>query len=257
LQSTFTKYVIATLKKYPGLIFQKFIHGFGKTVESPEVRSYWVGREYQFSMVATVKKIYCLSGEGHKPGGRKQNGVMRLPKSANIETLKDIAKRVIEVVQTKMKLTSPDGVALPLLMTRVDMGVMRDGEFNPWVNEVEYVPSYYVEDHTHPLEGKVAEQCAVISKKFLGIESFANIGKSAASETPITSRKLVDSGIVESTAAEFPDSMEKMQKSAVLPDFPTSPIRKMTPSAPSSVRKLISSAEPNADMCMDISFVDT
>jgi len=257
LQSTFTKYVIATLKKYPGLIFQKFIHGFGKTVESPEVRSYWVGREYQFSMVATVKKIYCLSGEGHKPGGRKQNGVMRLPKSANIETLKDIAKRVIEVVQTKMKLTSPDGVALPLLMTRVDMGVMRDGEFNPWVNEVEYVPSYYVEDHTHPLEGKVAEQCAVISKKFLGIESF---GKSSASMASPVRKTSIDSGIVQNTAfnsAEFPDNMQEMQKSAVLPDFPTSPIRKMTPSAPSSARKLISSEEPNADMCMDISFVDT
>jgi len=266
LQSTFTKYVIATLKKYPGLIFQKFIHGFGKTVESPEVRSYWVGREYQFSMVATVKKIYCLSGEGHKPGGRKQNGVMRLPKSANIETLKDIAKRVIEVLQTKMKLTTPDGVALPLLMTRVDMGVMRDGEFNPWVNEVEYVPSYYVEDHTHPLEGKVAEQCAVISKKFLGIESFANIAKAAACmvsplrKTSITSGVLVDSAIVQSTASDnatFSDNMDEMQKAEVLPDFPTSPIRKMTPSAPSSVRKFISSAEPNADMCMDISFVDT
>jgi len=260
LQSTFTKYVIATLKKYPGLIFQKFIHGFGKTVESPEVRSYWVGREYQFSMVATVKKIYCLSGEGHKPGGRKQNGVMRLPKSANIETLKDIAKRVIEVLQTKMKLTSPDGVALPLLMTRVDMGVMRDGEFKPWVNEVEYVPSYYVEDHTHPLEGKVAEQCAVISKKFLDIENFTNFCKPAASMVSPVRKTSIDSGIVQSTASntdEFPDNMQEKQKLAVLPDFPTSPIRKMTPSAPSSVRKLISSAEPNADMCMDISFVDT
>jgi len=91
LQSAFTKYVVATLKKYPGLVFQKFISGFGKTVESPEVRSYWVGCEHQFSMVATDKKIYCLSGEGHKPAGRKQNGVMRLPKYANIETLKEIA----------------------------------------------------------------------------------------------------------------------------------------------------------------------
>jgi len=265
LQSNLTKYVVSTFKKYPGLIFQKFIHGFGKKVEAPEVRSYWVGNEYQFSMVATNKKIYCLSGEGHKPGGRKQNGVMRLPKLANIETLKDIAKRVIEVLQTKIKLTSPDGFALPLLMTRVDMGVMRDGLFKPWVNEVEYVPSYYVEDHTHPIEGKVAEQCAVISKKFLGIESFGDIGKSAACmrspahKTSIVSGILDDHEIVESTASNrsaFPDNMAELQKSPVLPDFPTSPIRKMTPSAPSSVRKLIPSAEKNADMCMDISFVD-
>jgi len=246
LQKNFTKYVVVTLKKYPGLIFQKFIHGFGKKVEAPEVRQYWVGSEYQFSMVATDKKIYCLSGEGHKPGGRKQNGVMRLPKSANLDTLKGIAKRVIEVLQTRLQLRSPDGRRVPLMMTRVDMGLMRDGEFKPWVNEVEYVPSYYVEDHTHPLEGRVAEQIAVISKKFLGIDSMAGIEKSGKTSTT----SFNDLAIEQSNSAF-------VEKPPVVSDFPTSPIRKMTPSAPSSVRKSIPSAEPNADMCMDISFVES
>merc|ERR1719193_302644 len=117
-----------------------------------------MARKYQFSMVATDKKIYCLAGEGHKPQGRKQNGIMRLPKSADIETLKSIAERVIDVLQSKFSVTTPGGGTLPLLMTRVDMGVMRDGEFKPWVNEVEYVPSYYVEDHTRAIEGIVARQ---------------------------------------------------------------------------------------------------
>jgi len=135
-------------------------------------------------MVATNKKIYCLAGEGHKPSGRKQNGVMRLPKPANIETLKDIARKVMEVLQSKITLTSPGGGVLPLLMTRVDMGVMRDGEFKPWVNEVEYVPSYYVEDHTHPIEGTVANQCAVIAKKFLGIDSSKYFAESPEFHTP-------------------------------------------------------------------------
>jgi len=165
----FTKYVVTTLKKYPGIVFQKFINGFGKSIEVPEVRMYWVGQEYKFSMIATHKKIYCLSGEGHKPSGRRQNGIMRLPKSANIERLKGIARRVMEVLQSKITLTDTDGNVLPLLMTRVDMGVMRDGVFDPWVNEVEYVPSYYVEDHTHPIDGAVADQCALIAKRFLGI----------------------------------------------------------------------------------------
>jgi len=40
LQKMFTKYVVITLKKYPGIIFQKFIHGFGKSVDDPEVRTY-------------------------------------------------------------------------------------------------------------------------------------------------------------------------------------------------------------------------
>jgi len=200
----FTKYVVTTLKKYPGIIFQKFIHKFGKSVEVPEIRQYWVGREYQFSMIATQRKIYCLSGEGHKPLGRKQNGMMRLPKGANLEVLKDIARKVMEVLQSKITLTSPDGVTLPLLMTRVDMGVMRDGVFNPWVNEVEYVPSYYVEDHTHPIEGTVAEQCAVIAKKFLGME---NDGKSADFEK--SCHDLTDGNAVVLNCSSLTESLDK------------------------------------------------
>jgi len=227
LQKIFTKYVVTTLKKYPGLVFQKFIHGFGKSVEVPEVRTYWVGQEYQFSMVATDKKIYCLAGEGHKPQGRKQNGIMRLPKSADIETLKNIAKRVIDVLQSKFSVTTPAGSALPLLMSRVDMGVMRDGEFKPWVNEVEYVPSYYVEDHTHPIEGTVAKQCALIANKYLGIDSFEVVGKSNLA------------------AANNLDTSLQMNNSPVLADIPASPIT-----------KAVLPSEPDADMCMDISFVN-
>jgi len=176
LQRMFTKYVITTLKKYPGLIFQKFIPGFGEKVDAPEVRTYWVGKEYQFSIVATAQKMYCLAEEGHNPKGRKQNGMMKLPNAADLSTLKNIARKVMDVLQSKMTHTDVDGKPLPLLITRVDMGCMRDGEFKPWVNEVEYVPSYYVEDHTHALEGTVARQCAVIAKKFLGIEDKLDFG---------------------------------------------------------------------------------
>merc|ERR1719383_1194139 len=96
--------------------------------------------------------------------------MMKLPKGADLSTLKSIALKVIDVLESKVTHSGQDGDRLPLLMTRVDMGVMRDGEFKPWVNEVEYVPSYYVEDHTHAIEGTVARQCAVIAKKFLGID---------------------------------------------------------------------------------------
>jgi len=171
LQKIFAKYVVATITKYPGLIFQKFMPGFGKTIDEPEIRMYWVGQEYQFSMIASPSKVCCLSGEGHKPPRRKQNGLMRLPKSASLETLKSIGRRVMEVLQSKITLMSPDGDLLPLLMTRVDLGIMQNGEFKPWVNEVEFVPSYYLEDHTHPIDATVAKQCAIIAKKFLGINN--------------------------------------------------------------------------------------
>jgi len=255
LQKMFTKYVVTTLKKYPGLIFQKFIDGFGQSVDVPEVRTYWVGQEYQFSMVATKQKVFCLAGEGGRPQGRKQNGVMRLPKLANLDTLKDIAQRVIDVLQSKV-LRSSDGATLPLLMTRVDMGVMRDGEFKPWVNEVEYVPSYYVEDHTHPLEGTVAKQCAVIAMKFLGIDTDFDKPPECL-ETPskkhITPDVLVDDTILDcSVTANGFNGMNNMDKPIVFADSPASPISTAIPTA-----ELDTAAEPDADMCMDISFVET
>jgi len=260
LQKMFAKYVVTTLKKYPGLIFQKFIHGFGESAEVPEVRTYWVGQEYQFSMVATQQKIYCLAGEGGKPQGRKQNGVMRLPKLANLETLKNIARRVIEILRTKIT-TSPDGVPLPLLMTRVDMGVMRDGEFKPWVNEVEYVPSYYVEDHTHPIEGTVAKQCVVIANKFLGIESISDLEITPdCVETPskkhITLNVLDDDPILDraiaSNSLSYLDNSVQMDIPCVLADIPGSPISNAVPTA-----EIEPATELDADMCMDISFVQT
>jgi len=256
----FTKYVVTTLKKYPGLIFQKFIDGFGQSVEVPEVRTYWVGQEYQFFMVATKQKIYCLAGEGGRPQGRKQNGVMRLPKLANIETLKDIAKSVICVLQTKVSRSS-SGHALPLLMTRVDMGVTRDGEFKPWVNEVEYVPSYYVEDHTHPLEGTVAKQCVVIAKKFLGIDSISDFDKSpVCMETPsrnhvtpdVHDNALILGSSVTANGLNGLDNFLQLENPIVFADLPTSHFSNAIPTAEHD-----SAAEPDADMCTDISFVET
>jgi len=256
LQKMFTKYIVTTLKKYPGLVFQKFICGFGNSVEVPEVRTYWVGQEYQFSMVATNEKIYCLAGEGGKPQGRKQNGVLRLPKSANIETLKNIAKRVIDVLQTKVT-TTPGGGSLPLLMTRVDMGVMRDGEFKPWVNEVEYVPSYYVEDHTYPIDGTVAKQCVAIAQKFLGMNSISDFEKPGVCSESLSKNPniptILDNDILECSvdAADF-DNPGQMENSPDMANARVSPIPKVILTG-----ELDASTEPDADLVMDISFVDT
>jgi len=90
LQKMSMKYLVYTIRKYPALIFQKFIDGYGKSVGVSEVRTYCIGQEYQFSMVATQKKIlHCL--RRGKLQGRNQNGVLKLAKLANIETQQIIA----------------------------------------------------------------------------------------------------------------------------------------------------------------------
>merc|ERR1719326_1064324 len=58
-------------------------------------------------------------------------------------------------------------VVLPKLMTRVDIGCMRNGIFDPWVNEIEFVPSWFPEFNRYPLDGIIGDQMALITKKLL------------------------------------------------------------------------------------------
>jgi len=171
-EARFAKYVRDTMSKYPGLIFQKFIDGFGQTVTCPEVRMYYVGEEYQFSIVAGTERIYTLHEEGGQPPSKGHNGRLKLDSRISLDKLKEIATRVIGVLKKKLVLKSPGGDSknLPLLMTRVDMGCMQGDEFKPWVNEVEFVPSYYMENHVHPIDASVAEQMIHITKQFCSPE---------------------------------------------------------------------------------------
>lgn len=173
LEERFEKYVTSTMKKYPGLIFQKFINGFGQTTDCPEIRMYYCGNTYQFSMIATKERIYTIAHEGGQPSNRPQNAKLKLREAIKLDELKAIGDKVLGLLRGMLKLPEhPSGKQtspLDLLMTRVDMGCMRDGEFRPWVNEIEFVPSYYMEDHTHPLDGTVGEQMARITRQYLGM----------------------------------------------------------------------------------------
>merc|ERR1712224_18541 len=58
----FCKYAFA---KYPGLVFQRFIKGFGNTREAPEVRMYFVGDDYKYSVTHLDRGCYTPSQEGN------------------------------------------------------------------------------------------------------------------------------------------------------------------------------------------------
>jgi len=176
-KNRFARYVRETMAKYPGIIFQKFIHGFGETTECPEVRMYYIGDEYKFSIVATSGKMYTLYHEGGTPEGRAQNGRLQLDPKIRMERLHEIAEQVMSHLKKMVFLKNEEGrpvTNLPLFVTRVDLGCIQDGVFNPWVNEVEFVPSYYIEDHTHLLDANAAEQAVRIARAFLGMNEEAN-----------------------------------------------------------------------------------
>jgi len=161
----FKRFLVKSFKKYPGLIIQDFIHDFGDTKASPELRMYFVGREYQFTAMATKKKTYTLAEDG-------VGGTYSLPPHIDLRALKELAYRAMDnMPPVTLKRANGQGVNLPRLLTRVDMGCIRNGVFDPWINEVEFVPSMYIEDHRCPLDALLGEQMVKITKQYLNAQA--------------------------------------------------------------------------------------
>jgi hypothetical protein len=131
------KHIRFLMKKYPGAIFQKFIKDFGKTKQNAELRMFYCGEKYHYSILGCDRSDYCPEAP------RDKEKLKMVPVN--------LLKRASRVVLQKMpQIVMPNGVRLPRLVTRVDMGFNMDGKVQPFVNEVEFCPSYYVEEA--PLE---------------------------------------------------------------------------------------------------------
>jgi hypothetical protein len=214
----FTRFLKKNFEKFPGLIIQDFIKDFGDTKQSPELRMYFVGREYQFTAIATNTKTYTLKEDG-------VGGTLNLPAEIDLQALKALANRAMD----NMPAIKLGNTSLPKLLTRVDMGCIRNGVFNPWVNEVEFVPSMYIEDHRCPLDALLGEQMVKITKQF--VRSSRRHERSAAAAAP--------------RAALGSPSAPKSRRTCELSSPSSSPKKKKTASPPrTSTRRLASLANP-------------
>lgn len=115
-------------KKYPGIIFQKYIEGFDGS--KPEIRMYYIGKDYQYSVITNDTKVMIPKSE---------KGTCNVH---NMEELRKFSKKIVNSLPS----IEIQGVKLDKLLTRVDIACNhRFGK--PWiVNEVEFVPSLYIED---------------------------------------------------------------------------------------------------------------
>jgi len=131
-EQSFAKHLDMCMKKYPGVVVQKEIPNFGNSKKSPELRMYYVGKDYQYSACATNRTVARPTQEG---------GTFTVP----LKNLKDKTRRILKKLpEIRMK-----GKKLPKLLTRIDMGYIVEGRYSPFVNEVEFVPSLYAEDCAH------------------------------------------------------------------------------------------------------------
>ena len=147
--SSLDTYMKKGFKKYPGIIFQKYIEGFD--AKKPEIRLYYIDGKYKYSIVTT-------------------DDTVRVPKQENgteiVENLAALTKKGKQTVNNlppiKMK-----GKIMPRLLTRIDIACDKKCR-KPWiVNEVEFVPSLYIENVNFIPEVDMGNTMVKISKKFL------------------------------------------------------------------------------------------
>lgn len=133
--------------KYPGILIQKYIEGFDK--KNPEIRLYFIDGIYQYSVITTDKTVTLP---------RSERGTTHIK---NFAQLKKFAKRVVNSLpDIKMK-----GLRLPRLLMRIDVACQPNFG-KPWiVNEIEFVPSLYIEDIKQIPEPKLGDTMVKIAKK--------------------------------------------------------------------------------------------
>lgn len=128
LHRYFNKITNGSKIKYPGIIVQKYIEGFDK--KKPEIRMYFFDEDYKYSVITHDGKVSIPTAEKGKL------------KVKPLTELQKFAKRTLKATP-KVKV---NGKTLPKALMRIDIAC-NDKFEKPWIiNEIEFVPSLYVED---------------------------------------------------------------------------------------------------------------
>lgn len=144
------KYFKKTVPKYDGLLVQKYIEGFDKS--NPEMRTFFINGQYFYTMATTNR----LAGTRPKQEGGSYN-----VKAKNWKFYMKFSRKVMKKLP---KLDLPGKLKNPIL-TRIDIGTGLQGSpFTCFINEVEFVPSLYIEDQKHPVLETIAESLYKVGK---------------------------------------------------------------------------------------------
>jgi len=146
-----SKYLEKNVPKYKSIVIQQYIPGFDKN--KPEIRTYFVNGEYAYSIVTSETVL-------SRP---KQEGGTYFIQKKEWEYLVSFAKKVmasLPKLDLKGKMKHP-------ILTRIDIGSgLENVPYGFFVNEVEFVPSLYIEEHTYPIVEKIAESLLSVAKEY-------------------------------------------------------------------------------------------
>jgi hypothetical protein len=125
------RYLSKNVPKYKSIVIQEYIKGFDEN--NPEFRTYFVNGEYMYTIVTTSTIVAQTVQEG---------GKYKLP-NENWNYIRKLSQRVMDSLP---KFDLPGNLKSPIL-TRIDIGSgLYDVPFTYFVNEVDFVPSLYIED---------------------------------------------------------------------------------------------------------------
>ena len=125
------KYLNKNVPKYKSIVIQEFIKNFDS--KNPEFRMYYLNGKFRYSIVTTDSGVYNINKarKKFKIGNAKWN------------YLKKLSQKVVNVLP---KLTV-NKKKLNKVLIRVDIGSgMESSKYSYFVNEVEFVPSLYIEE---------------------------------------------------------------------------------------------------------------
>lgn len=136
------KYLNRVIPKYNSIVIQEYIKGFDKN--NPEIRMYYINGKYMYSIITTSTRVASLVQEG---------GTFRIPD----EKYKYLLSFSREVLNALPKIKLGNSEHSPIL-TRIDIGSgLESSKYGYFINEIEFVPSLYVEDQKNPVIEEISE----------------------------------------------------------------------------------------------------
>ena len=144
-------------KRYPSVIFQKYLKDFEKTV--PQARMYYVENQYKYTI------LNFHNGNIYKPTQDKHETTEKKKRFQQLPALKRTADRVLKSITPLFK-------GYPKLITRIDFGCCLNKTRKPnsfFVNEIEFNPGLYL--HTngqkrYDLDYAVVETLGKVMRRF-------------------------------------------------------------------------------------------
>ena len=157
LKTKLRNYLKKYVPKYKNIIVQKYIPGFDK--KNMEARLYYINGKYLFAMIT--------SGLTHTTAMREarpiqEGGTFRIPDS-NWKYVKELGNRVMNILP---KFDLPPGMQNSII-TRIDVGSgLPDAPFTYFVNEVEFVPAFFIEEHNEPVIQNIGDALVKLAEVY-------------------------------------------------------------------------------------------